>query len=57
IVLKDGIIETDKNQRTNIEGLYAAGDCSSNIKQIAVAVGQGAVAGLNICEYIRKSRR
>lgn len=57
ILIKDGIIEVDGEQRTNLEGLYAAGDCSSAIKQVAVAVGQGAVAGLKISEYIRNIGR
>jgi len=35
----------DKNQQTNLEGLFAAGDCTGGFKQIATAVGQGALAG------------
>jgi Thioredoxin reductase len=57
IIVNEGIIEVDKDQKTNIEGLYAAGDCSSLIKQVSVSVGQGAVAGLKISEYIRNMRR
>lgn len=57
ILIKDGIIEVDQDQKTNLEGLYAAGDCACRIKQVAVAVGQGAVAGLKISEFIRNLRR
>lgn len=57
IVIKDGLIVVDKEQKTNLNGLFAAGDCTSEIKQIGVAVGQGTVAGLKIIEYIRKLRR
>jgi thioredoxin reductase (NADPH) len=57
ILTRDSIIETDEEQRTNLEGVYAAGDCSSKVKQIAVAVGQGAVAGLKISQFIRNSGR
>jgi thioredoxin reductase (NADPH) len=57
IPISEGIIEVDKNQKTNLDGLYAAGDCASKIKQVSVAVGQGAVAGLKISEFIRNSRR
>lgn len=57
ITIKDNIIEVDEGQKTNLEGLYAAGDCSSKIKQVAVSVGQGAVAGLKISEYIRNLGR
>jgi thioredoxin reductase (NADPH) len=52
----DNIIEVDENQKTALDGLYAAGDCTSKIRQIAVSVGQGAVAGLKISEYIRNLR-
>lgn len=57
IIISNDIIETDDNQMTNLEGLYAAGDCASSIKQVAVAVGQGATAGLKLIEYIRNNRR
>lgn len=54
-VLTEGnSILVDMHQQTNIEGLYAAGDCTGGFKQIATAVGQGALAGRGIIEYIRK---
>lgn len=46
-------VVTDNNQRTNLEGVFAAGDCSSKFRQISVAVGQGAVAGKAIIDYIK----
>ena len=57
IIIKDNIIEVDQDQKTNLDSLYAAGDCCSKIKQVAVAVGQGAIAGLKISEYIRNLGR
>ncbi len=48
-------IVVDGSQQTNIEGLFAAGDCTGGFKQIATAVGQGALAGRKIIEYVRKS--
>lgn len=45
-------ITVNKNQETNIPGLYAAGDCTGGILQVAVAVGEGAVAGINAISYI-----
>ncbi|MBQ8824130.1 MAG: FAD-dependent oxidoreductase, partial [Ruminococcus sp.] len=37
-----GYIITDKNQKTNIDGLYAAGDvCEKSLRQIVTAVGDG----------------
>lgn len=53
-ILADGsTVVTDKNQQTNLDGVFAAGDCSSSFKQISVAVGQGAIAGKAISEYVK----
>lgn len=53
-VVTDGAsIVVDKDQKTNIAGLYAAGDCTGGFKQIATAVGQGALAARKIIEYNR----
>lgn len=53
IVTKKNAIEVDENQATNIPGVYAAGDCTGTFKQISTAVGQGAIAGRKMIEYIR----
>lgn len=47
-------IAVNKEQQTNIEGLFAAGDCTGGFKQISTSVGQGAIAGKNIIDYVRK---
>jgi len=44
---------TDKNMRTNIPGLWAAGDCTAGMKQIAKAVYEGAIAGMDMVQFIR----
>jgi thioredoxin reductase (NADPH) len=46
-------ITVDEKQKTNLKGLYAAGDCTGGLKQVSTAVGQGAVAGKQIIEFIR----
>ena len=53
IVTDRNTIVVDGNQQTNLEGVFAAGDCSSKFRQISVAVGQGAVAGKAISDYIK----
>jgi thioredoxin reductase (NADPH) len=53
IVTDGNTIMTDGNQRTNLEGLFAAGDCASSFRQISIAVGQGAVAGKAISDYVK----
>ena len=45
-------IITDKNGRTNIRGLYAAGDISGRPYQINKAAGQGQMAALDAAKYI-----
>ena len=40
----DGRLVVDRHQQTGMEGLYAAGDVVDGLNQIAVAMGQAAVA-------------
>ena len=47
-------IETNKKQETNIPGLYAAGDITGEPWQIAAAVGEGCVAGMEAARYAKK---
>ena len=47
-------IETNKEQETNIAGLYAAGDIAGQPLQIAKAVGEGCVAGIQAAEYAKR---
>ena len=43
---------------TSAEGVFACGDVRANaIKQVALAVGEGAIAGSEANKYILKSRR
>jgi len=51
----EGYIKTDIFQRTNIAGVYAAGDVTNHpVKQIGTAVGQGITAALEAYGYIRR---
>jgi thioredoxin reductase (NADPH) len=47
---EDGYINHDGNHRTNIPGIYSAGDVEGGYKQIVTATGQGAAAALAIFE-------
>ena len=47
-------IQTNKQQETNIAGVYAAGDICGPPWQMAKAVGEGCVAGLAAASYARK---
>lgn len=48
-------IVVDEKRRTNVPGLFAAGDCTGGLLQIAKAVGDGAIAGTEIVKEFRKS--
>ena len=41
----------DEHMRTNIAGVFAAGDVTGEPYQIARAIGQGNVAALSIASY------
>ena len=46
----DGYIKQDSKHRTNIPGIYSAGDVEGGYKQIVTASGQGAEAAMTIFE-------
>lgn len=53
-----GYIRTDRQQRTCIEGLYAAGDvCVKNLRQVVTAVSDGAVAATELEKYAAAMRK
>ncbi len=55
---RDGqFITVDHEQRTNLPGIFAAGDCTGGFMQIAVAVGEGAKAGHAAISYVKKQCR
>lgn len=49
---EQGYIVVDTHQRTALPLVYAAGDVTGGIKQIAVAVGQGSIAAISAFEDI-----
>ncbi len=50
-----GYIKVDMSQRTNLAGVFAAGDVTNQpIKQVGTAVGQGITAALEAYSYIRR---
>jgi thioredoxin reductase (NADPH) len=46
----DGYIKHDSAHRTNVPGIYSAGDVEGGYKQIVTATGQGAAAAMTIFE-------
>lgn len=52
-----GYIEVDKSQATNIEGIFAAGDITTNsneFRQIITACAEGAIAVLGVFNFLNK---
>lgn len=56
VVTDSNKIITDENMRTNVEGLYAAGDSTTGIQQIAKAVADGCIAATDIIKYLRSKK-
>lgn len=49
---EQGYVITDARQRTNVEGVYAAGDvCVKDLRQVVTAVGDGALAATQLERY------
>jgi len=46
----DGFIKHDSHHRTNLPGIYSAGDVEGGFKQIVTAVAQGTEASLSVFE-------
>ena len=53
---EQGAIRVSRAMETNMEGVFAAGDCTGAPLQIAKAVGEGHIAALSACEFIDKRK-
>ena len=52
-----GYIKVDRRMATNVEGVFAAGDCTGLPLQVAKAVGEGHIAALSACEYLDEKEK
>jgi len=53
-----GYVITDSSQKTNIDGLYAAGDvCIKPLRQVVTATGDGALAATELEKYVAELQR
>ena len=57
IVDERGCIQVDRTQVTNVEGVFAAGDCTCGGMQIVTASGEGARATLQAYQYVRSVKK
>ena len=51
---EDGYIRVDNEQRTNVRGVYAAGDITGGLRQVVTACAKGAIAALTTTEVLGK---
>jgi len=49
-----GFVIVDKKQKTNIKGVYAAGDITGGLRQVVTACAEGAIAALSSTEAVGK---
>lgn len=57
-VERNGVfIVADQEQKTNIPGVFAAGDCLGRFLQISVAVGEGALAARSAISHVKAMRK
>lgn len=55
VTTRNGYIVTDTNMRTSVPGVFAAGDIvDKEYRQVATAVGDGAVAGIAAIDYLKE---
>lgn len=53
VEMENGYIPTDADMRTNIDGVFAAGDCRvKTVRQVVTATGDGAIAAIQAEKYI-----
>ena len=55
--LDQGHLAVNQDMATNIPGLFAAGDCTGGLMQVAKSVYEGAVAGLAATKYVRSKNK
>jgi thioredoxin reductase (NADPH) len=53
---KNGCLVVDRLQRTSVEGVFAAGDCTCGGMQVVTAAGEGAMAAMKASAYVRRIR-
>lgn len=53
--MEDGYIPTDDDMKTNVDGVFAAGDCRvKSLRQVVTATADGAIAAVQAEKYINE---
>lgn len=56
VMLEGNDIKVDESYMTNVDGLFAAGDCIGGFLQVSKAVSDGAVASKGIIKYLKSNK-
>ncbi len=54
---RNGCLLVDRQQKTNVEGVFAAGDCTCGGMQVVTAAGEGAMAAMRASAYVRRGEK
>ena len=54
LLMENGRLIVNEKRETNIPGIYAAGDCTPGMQQVARAVSDGMTAGTEALRYVKK---
>lgn len=57
LAVVDGSIVVNRAMQTNLEGVFAAGDCTGQPWQVSKAVGEGLIAGERAAEYLDNKQK
>lgn len=57
LITENGHIAADRAMRTNLPGVFAAGDCTGRPYQYAKAVGEGNTAAHSVLEYLAEEEK
>ncbi|MBR4442790.1 MAG: NAD(P)/FAD-dependent oxidoreductase, partial [Clostridia bacterium] len=57
LAAEDGHIAVDRHMATNLNGVFAAGDCTGRPYQYAKAVGEGNTAAHSVIEYLASKEK
>lgn len=57
LAMSQGHVEVDREMKTNLKGVFAAGDCTGRPYQLAKAMGEGNIAMHTIFTYLNEKRK
>ena len=55
LAVENGFVAVDREMRTNLPGVFAAGDCTGGPLQVSKALGEGQVAGQKAAAFAARS--